>query len=238
MIFESVYLDIKAHAQTQVPHEACGFIVLNNDGDLEVVTSPNINLDPRNRFTTSPESYLRAKKLGSIVGLYHSHPQDSSEPTAADRIMHKIAKVPGVIYSVGQDTFTEVSTDTQDYPLMGREFVWGIFDCGTLIRDYYRDKVGITLEAEHPTEHEWITGARTYLPYLYANNFTIVPPISMKLHDIILVQLTAQHPNHAGIYIGANTIFHHLHQRLSTEDIYGDYWRDRTTHVLRHKELL
>jgi cell wall-associated NlpC family hydrolase len=44
-------------------------------------------------------------------------------------------------------------------------------------------------------------------------------------------------PNHAAIYLGNNTILHHLVDRLSSKDVYGGYWLKATVCVLRHKEL-
>jgi len=42
--------------------------------------------------------------------------------------------------------------------------------------------------------------------------------------------------NHCAIYIGDNKILHHLVSRLSCREMYGQHYRQFTTHVLRHEK--
>ena len=75
----------------------------------------------------------------------------------------------------------------------------------------------------------------------------------LRPHDVILFTLgRTYHVNHAGVYLGSNTLtseeteevigdslfIHHPYNKNSIREIYGNYWNDRTSFILRHKELL
>jgi len=51
---------------------------------------------------------------------------------------------------------------------------------------------------------------------------------------VIVMQVRAPVPNHAGVYIGDGLMLHHLYNRLSSRDVYGGYWQECTRIVLRH----
>ena len=53
---------------------------------------------------------------------------------------------------------------------------------------------------------------------------------------MIVMQINANVPNHAGVYLGDGLLGHHLYGRLSSKDVYGQFYRERTTHIMRHKE--
>ncbi|MCK9032661.1 C40 family peptidase, partial [Haemophilus influenzae] len=62
------------------------------------------------------------------------------------------------------------------------------------------------------------------------------PVKDLKIGDMIVMQINANVPNHAGVYLGDGLIGHHLYGRLSSKDVYGQFYRERTTHIMRHKE--
>ena len=86
---------IRAHAAQDYPHECCGFLVGQADGETVMVirTVPAANLrddSPRNRFEIDPGDLVktdraaRAEGLG-VVGFYHSHPDAPARPSEFDR---------------------------------------------------------------------------------------------------------------------------------------------------------
>jgi hypothetical protein len=43
---------------------------------------------------------------------------------------------------------------------------------------------------------------------------------------------------HGGVISKDGIIMHHLENRVSTEEVYGGFYRKVTTHILRHKDLI
>ncbi|MDP6705142.1 MAG: M67 family metallopeptidase [Alphaproteobacteria bacterium] len=93
--FPEALLDqVRRHAERTYPNEACGLIVgRNRDGAAVEVTrieaSRNLAAEPARSFEIDFGQRLALQRLlrGSgeeIVGLYHSHPDGSARPSAAD----------------------------------------------------------------------------------------------------------------------------------------------------------
>jgi desampylase len=80
---------ILAHAAAEHPREACG-LLLGRDGTIdEVRAAANVSPENRVRFEIDPAALLRAHREAretgrELLGWYHSHPNGSAEPSAAD----------------------------------------------------------------------------------------------------------------------------------------------------------
>lgn len=97
----------------------------------------------------------------------------------------------------------------------GRPFIHGLFDCYTLVRDYYKRKFNIFLPTNIQREWEWWNkGENLYLENAKDCSFEEVSDI--KKHDVLLMKINSPVPNHAAIYIGDGKILHHMAGRFST----------------------
>lgn len=67
---------------------------------------------------------------------------------------------------------------------------------------------------------------------------------------MIVMQINADAPNHAGIYLddgllasepdvhpAPGTFLHHRYNKKSTRDVYGSMWADYTVLILRHQRM-
>lgn len=85
---EKVCSEIIRHAKEELPHEACGYILLKNDVCFEARRM--LNLDKSNtHFTFSAEEQFEvlryANDIGAeIVANYHSHITSEAYPSAED----------------------------------------------------------------------------------------------------------------------------------------------------------
>jgi len=86
---------IRAHGEETYPHECCGFLFGQQDGEtrtvVEVRRQANERTDSReNRFLITPEQFRdaerAARKAGLLMlGIYHSHPDSPARPSEYDR---------------------------------------------------------------------------------------------------------------------------------------------------------
>jgi proteasome lid subunit RPN8/RPN11 len=75
---------IRRHGEESYPHECCGVLLGQMDGDQRIVTSVarcgnTRNDSPHNRYNIDPRELIRIQREGrergeDIVGFYHSHP--------------------------------------------------------------------------------------------------------------------------------------------------------------------
>lgn len=234
---EKLLPQIHLHAKRELPRECCGLIVVWR-GKLRYAPCRNTSVN-EGQFAIEPEDWVRAEELGKVVAVVHSHPYMSPEPSGADLVGIENTKLPWLIvnFPVGHYTWNEPRN--YEMPLVGREFVHGVVDCYSLIRDYYKQKLGIRL-SDYERPDNWWSGECTL--DLYRDNyakegFYEVRDRLLQPHDFLIIQVASAKPNHGAIYVGNNEILHHMMDRLSSKDIYDEYWRRRTVLHLRHEDV-
>ena len=90
----SHYQALRRHGEETYPHECCGVLLGQMEGDTRVVTSVvrcgNTRADsPHNRYNIDPRELIRIQREGrergeDIVGFYHSHPDHPAMWSATD----------------------------------------------------------------------------------------------------------------------------------------------------------
>lgn len=236
--FSAILSDVQSHAAECAPRECCGLAVVVK-GRLRYW--PCRNLAPSaEQFALDPADHAAAEDAGEVVGVCHSHVYLPPDPSDADRAMCEQSGLPWLIVNHPTGAYRVIKPEGWSPPLIGREFTHGVLDCYTLIRDYYRQTLGIELPDFLRNDDWWLDGKNLYLEGYQSAGFVHIggPEVMLREHDGLLLQVASPVPNHGAIYVGDNQILQHCHGRLSSRDVYGGYWRKVTTHVLRHRSLM
>jgi proteasome lid subunit RPN8/RPN11 len=230
---------IRDHAAHCDPYECCGLIVRQGQKQI-VLTGNNITIeDPRHNFTLHPQDYIDAEEQGEIIAIYHSHVNEPPEPSDGDRTLAEMHGLPVIIVSWPSDTWVVCEPSGFKADLVGRPFVYGVLDCLTLMRDYYKEKHDIDIPEFNYTAKWWERGENLYLDNLPTHGFVRVSAI--KPDDLILMQIDAPVPNHCAIYIGDGMMLHHPPAHLSGYHPYvceRGYYALCTVGFWRHKKLM
>lgn len=229
--------DVLAHAVREQPLECCGLAVLDRGGGSDPTYWParNIATNP-GEFVIHPEDQAAAEDAGEVIGICHSHVYRSALPSAADRVGCRRSGLPWLIVAWPTATWQVLLPDPEPEPLLGRQFVHGVLDCYSLVRDYYAG-LGILLPDYPRYDEWWLKGGDLYRQQFAGAGFAVVPIEDLRPHDALLMQVAAPVPNHAGVIDAGGYLLHHCHGRLSSRDVYGGYWRRVTRLVLRHEDL-
>lgn len=78
--------ELIAHAREDAPNECCGYVRGRNGRIEEVARAENLRASPYG-YELDPRSLLQANEWddeGFDVGIYHSHPRSSAEPSQTD----------------------------------------------------------------------------------------------------------------------------------------------------------
>lgn len=222
------------HARDEYPAESVGFFYVQK-GRMKYHRATNVSGQADN-FVVSPEEYDAVEALGEIVALVHSHPDASPLPSVLDQRAHEASGLDWVIIGLmGDAVDVHVMPALSDaLPLYGRDFVHGVTDCYAFIRDWYAANFEVTLPDFVRPDDWWHKGQDLYVENFAKAGFVAVDDAPM-VGDVLLMTIGAAVSNHAAIYADDNQIEHHLFGRLSGRDVYGQFYRDRTTHVLRHE---
>lgn len=221
------------HALAEYPREACGLAVIVK-GRLRYWPCKNLAVGT-DQFILDPQDYLAAEMAGDIVGIVHSHPDAPCTPSQADQVACEASGLPWHIVSAPAGQWHYMEPVGYQAPLVGREWCHGVLDCYSLIRDWYAAERGLQLPDFKRQDEWWMRGENLYIDHFREAGFVEVDHDDIQPGDGILMQLGSPVPNHGAVYLGDNRIMHHIHKRLSCREVYGEFWRQHTTHVLRHE---
>lgn len=236
---------VKVRGFARYPKEACGLIYSDAIGRPVIVECKNVSDEPENQFLIDPNEYLEVEKKGQIVGCWHTHCDIPPHASEADKQGCINTQVPWFIGSVtmkdGEKVFeglNEVRPDNgYKAPLIGRPYTFGVFDCFSLLRDYYKQEFDIDLKEVPRTERIW-ESEPNYMENRAIKEFDLVKVTdgTYKVGDIFLIQTGRDGADHIAIYLGGDRILHQMRNRLSRTDMYGgSYWQEHTLSHWRHK---
>ena len=231
---ESLQAEILAYAKACDPKEMCGLIHVVK-GRKRFYACNNIAATPDEHFVMNPADYAAAEDLGEIVAVVHSHPTTRPVPSAADQISCNNTGIPWVIVNPKTEEWGGCEPTVFDLPYVGREFAFGVVDCYSLCRDWYKREMGLELDDFPRRDRFWERGENLYLNSYSSQGFRRIPFEDLAYGDAILMQLGSELPNHAALYLGDQQILHHVQGRLSSRDVYGGYYVKNTAMVLRHE---
>lgn len=229
------------------PNEACGLIYADEDDKPVYVECKNVSDDPHNQFLIDPNEFLEVEKKGKIVGCWHTHCDIPPTASEADKQGCINTNVPWFIGSVyknedGAMSFKGLKQVMPDNgyvaPLIGRPYTFGVFDCFSLVRDYYKQTFGIEARDVPRRERCW-EEEENFMESRAPSYFGMVrlPDGTQPIvGDVFLIQTGTHGSDHIAVYIGNDRILHQMRNRLSRTDIYGgSYWQEHTISHWRHK---
>lgn len=228
-----IKLEILEHAKKDFPRESCGLLYVES-GRQKYMPCRN-KAGAQINFIMDAMDYATAESLGSVQAIVHSHCNQSAKPSQGDLVSCEATKLPWYILALPSETWHYLEPTGYQAPLFGREFLHGVLDCYSLIRDWYQLKRGILLPDFERDELWWEKGQDMYMENFEKAGFYKVDPKTIKEGDAILMQVgKTSVANHAALYLEGDIILHHLINRLSSRDVYGGYWRKHTRAVVRY----
>ncbi|MDC9606633.1 C40 family peptidase [Xenorhabdus griffiniae] len=235
MLRKHIIRAIMAHAQNTYPAECCG-LVIQHHRRQRYLPCRNTAAAPTEQFSIHPDDYAAAEDQGTLVAIVHSHPDATTQPSQLDIAQCDLSQVPWVIASWPEGDIRTVMPTEGIKPLIGRPFVHGIWDCYAIVRDWYRSERGISIPDFARTDGWWERGENLYMKHYAAAGFVLCHG-ELQAGDVIIMQVQADEPNHAGLYLGDGLMLHHLYGQLSKREPYHGYWQERTMVTLRHHHL-
>lgn len=242
MISNDLVTAIQEEGARQYPNEACGVVIRKGRKSI-VIPCKNNSEHPRHHFVIDIADYAAAADIGEVIGIWHTHVEEPQTPSIADKAGCENSELPWYIVGIYKtnDGFVfsnleilEPSGFELDY--LERPYAFGVLDCWSLVRDYYRREYGMKLGDYPRIERFWAEGFNFFGENWKKEGFRQLIDEEPQPGDLFLIQTDSTgNPNHIAIYIGNEMILHHCHGRLSRRDIYGGYWQKHTTHHLRHE---
>ena len=225
------------HAKEYAPHEACGLLVVYK-GKEKYFPCKNLAEDPEDQFIIDPDDWVKAEDAGEIVAVFHSHPNSPPFPSQADLVSCEYLDLPFYIVTPEPEQWNYFEPSGYKKGLIGREWVWDIQDCWSLITDWYKEKRNIEIRHwKRPKSPEEFAENPLFeygLPKVGFNE--IDDSVELEVGDVLLMDSYKNTLSHVALYIGDQTIFHHCAKRLSCRETYDQKYIECTKKRYRYAQ--
>ena len=216
------------HAQQEDPKESCG-LLLNIKGKERYHPCRNLSMTDHQCFIIDPEDYVKADNLGDIVAVVHSHPLTPPNPSQADKVSREASGLPWYIVNPNTEQWGYLEPCGYEAPLLGRQWVWGITDCWSLVRDWYKENKNIELrDWDRPTTPEEFLKNPLFEQCAWRTGFRKLRyDERLENGDVLAMSILGNGLNHVAIFINGD-VLHHLTDRLSCIEPYSE-WLQKCT---------
>jgi len=224
------------YAKEQAPAEACGLLAIIK-GKETFWSCKNLAEGKFEFFILDPDDWADCEDTGEIIGVIHSHPVGPATPSDTDRAACEHLGYPYYIYSIEHDHWELFEPSGWKAPsLIGRKFIWGKYDCWSIISDWFLETKNIKLKEwkrpkrikdfiENPLFEKGlpITGFKKQ-----QNNKNI------KVGDVLLFQSVTGNLDHVAVFIGDNMILNHNIKSLSCREPFDLRYQQALRGVYRY----
>jgi proteasome lid subunit RPN8/RPN11 len=215
------------YAKTQAPEEACGLLAIIK-GKETFWPCKNLAEGKFEFFILDPDDWAECEDTGEIIGVIHSHPVGAATPSDNDRAACEHLGFPYFIYSIEHDHWESFEPTGWKAPsLIGRKFIWGKYDCWSIISDWFLETKNIKIKdfIENPLFEKGlpITGFKKQ-----ESNKNI------KVGDVLLFQSVTGNLDHVAVYIGDNMILNHNIKALSCREFFDLRYQQALRGVYRY----
>ena len=188
------------HAQDQFPKESCGLLV-NYNGKQIYKKCKNLSLTATEQFILDPVDWAEIEdEYGkeNIIGIVHSHPDTDPIPSAADNLAAARTNIRWWIVNPQTEVWYDFMPKDYKESLIGRQWIWNLTDCWSLVREYYQAELDIVLkDYVRPEDVDDFIYNPLFEKYFEDCGFVEVKNIlDMKKHDAILMNICGEGLNH------------------------------------------
>jgi len=216
------------HAKEQDPKESCG-LLLNIKGKEKYHPCRNLSLTDHQCFIIDPEDYVKADDRGEIIAIIHSHPITPPAPSQADKVSCEHSGLAWHIVNPKTEAWGYCEPTGYKAPLLGRQWVWGISDCWSLVRDWYQETKNIELrDWERPITLEDFNKDPMFERCALKTGFRqLRSEEQLQNGDLLFMSIFGKGLNHVAVFTNGE-VLHHLTDRLSCREPYSA-WLQKCT---------
>jgi proteasome lid subunit RPN8/RPN11 len=226
----------KNYAKKQAPEEACGLLAIIK-GKETFWPCKNLAEGKFEFFILDPDDWAECEDTGEVIGVIHSHPLGPATPSDNDKAACEHLGFPYYMYSIEHDHWEKLEPTGWKAPtLIGRKFIWGKYDCWSIVTDWFKENKNISIKywlrpkkikdfSDNPYFHKVLTESN-FVKQKTNNN--------LKEGDVLLFQTVTGNLDHVAVYIGDNMILNHNIKALSCRELFDLRYQQALRGVYRY----
>jgi proteasome lid subunit RPN8/RPN11 len=232
--------EIIEYAESLQDQEACGLVVLDKSMSTKFLPMQNQSFDVTKTFLIDPYTFLKHKLTSTVLGIFHSHYDSDEKPSKSDIELSEESGIPYLIYSlVTKKFFLYYPSSYKPKQLLKRPYIRGFYECVSLVKDYYKDKLNIDISKWN--DNYWLPQddekANKKLLKILNKEMQEVSVEEMNRNDLLLFEIKNKRM-HIGVYLGGDDFIHQPMKKLSQVDVLDDYWQPKVIKAFRLKQLV
>ena len=201
------------HCKENYPLESGGIF----DGEGEFIPFDNLSDEPDNCYEIDTQELYNRLINKDITCFIHSHiNQNNFRASYADQIAQGESGIPYGIISLRNGSCTHCvffGDGIPTEPLLGRPFVYGVWDCLSLSRDYWLQEYNYELPDLPRSWCFWYKGED--MVDMFPKDIRQVPLKDIREGDFLMYRLQSNTINHLGVMGKGGKALHHFHNQLS-----------------------
>ncbi len=224
------------YAQEQAPEEACGLLAIIK-GKETFWPCKNLAEGKFEFFILDPDDWAECEDTGEVIGVIHSHPVGAATPSDTDRAACEHLGFPYFIYSIEHDHWELFEPTGWKAPsLIGRKFIWGKYDCWSIVTDWFQENKNINIKYwKRPKKiKDFINNPEFEFALPKLNFIKQSNNKDIKIGDVLLFQSITGNLDHVAVYIGDNMILNHNIRALSCRELFDLRYQQALRGVYRY----
>ncbi len=226
----------KKYAQEQAPNEACGLFAIIEGKEI-FWPCKNLAEGKHEFFMIDPDDWQECEDKGEILGVVHSHPIGSAIASDTDKAACEHIGFPYYIYGIEHDHWECIEPSGWKAPsLIGRKFIWGKYDCWSIVTDWFKENKNITIKYwPRPKKIKDFVDNPYFDKVLTESNFLKQKTNNdLKVGDVLLFEGEKDSLSHVALYIGDMMILNHSIRALSCRELFGLKYQKTLRGVYRY----
>ena len=227
----------KKYAKKQEPEEACGLLAIIK-GKETFWPCKNLAEGKHEFFILDPDDWADCEDTGEVVGVIHSHPVGPAKPSDTDKAACEHLGSPYYIYSIEHDHWQELKpSGWRATTLIGRRFIWGKYDCWSIVTDWYKEVKDIDIPYwNRPKKIKDFLANPEFEFALPKLNFRKqVKHDDIQVGDVLLFESITKNLDHVAVYIGDMMILNHNIKGLSCREPFDLRYQQSLRGVYRYE---
>ena len=228
--------EFEQYAKLQLPNEACGLLAIIK-GKETFWPCKNLAENKFEFFMLDPDAWAECEDTGEIIGVIHSHPVGAAIPSDTDKAACEHLGYPYYIYSIEHNHWEKLKPTGWKAPsLIGRTFIWGKYDCWSVVTDWLKENKNIEIPYwERPRKIKDFINNPEFEYALPKLNFKKqIVNDDIQEGDVLLFQSITGNLDHVAIYIGDNMILNHNIKALSCREPFNLRYQQALRGVYRY----